>query len=99
VLNVNRIYNYNGNFAPLFPAGIQFGDQTIQRTAYEPDNGLLPPVINYLGTVAYADSALFAALAPTPQYYDGITTLDNGHVWVFIAEGFPSLVPGWYDIG
>lgn len=99
VLNVNRIYNYNGNYAPLFPAGIQFGDQTVQRTAFEPDNGLLPPVINYIGTVAYADAELFAALAPTPQYYDGITTLDNGHVWVFIAEGYPSLVPGWYDIG
>ncbi len=41
-LNVGRIYNYEGTSAPLFPAGVQFGDQTIQITAYDDgrfDNG------------------------------------------------------------
>ena len=42
-LYVNRIYNYAGTFAPFFPAGVQFQDQTVQRTAYEPDGGLIPP--------------------------------------------------------
>jgi hypothetical protein len=41
-LYVEKIYNYAGTFAPNFPAGVQFGDQTVQRTAFEPDQGLLP---------------------------------------------------------
>lgn len=41
-LYVNRIYNYAGTFAPFFPAGVQFQDNTVQRTAYEPDGGLIP---------------------------------------------------------
>jgi hypothetical protein len=41
-LYVEKIYNYEGTYAPNFPAGIQFGDQTVQRTAFEPDQGLLP---------------------------------------------------------
>lgn len=41
-LYVQKIYNFNGTFAPFFPAGVQFNDNTVQRTAYEPDQGLLP---------------------------------------------------------
>jgi hypothetical protein len=41
-LYVQKIYNFNGTFAPFFPAGVQFNDSTVQRTAYEPDQGLLP---------------------------------------------------------
>ena len=41
-LHVNRIYNYAGTFAPFFPAGVQFQDNTVQRTAFEPDGGLIP---------------------------------------------------------
>jgi hypothetical protein len=33
-LHVGRIYNYSGVGPPFFPAGIQFGDQTVQLTAY-----------------------------------------------------------------
>jgi len=33
-LHVSRIYSYSGVGAPFFPAGIQFGDQTVQLTAY-----------------------------------------------------------------
>ena len=33
-LQVSKIYNYSGVGPPLFPAGIQFGDQTVQITAY-----------------------------------------------------------------
>ena len=41
-LYIGKIYNYEGTYAPFFPAGIQFNDQTVQRTAFEPDQGLLP---------------------------------------------------------
>ena len=34
-LQVEKIYNYDGTSAPNFPAGIQFGDQTIQVTAFQ----------------------------------------------------------------
>ena len=40
-LRVERIYNYNGTFAPFFPAGVQFQDNTVQFTAFQPDQGLL----------------------------------------------------------
>lgn len=40
-LRVQRIYNYAGTFAPFFPAGVQFQDNTVQFTAYQPDLGLL----------------------------------------------------------
>jgi hypothetical protein len=33
-LLVSRIYNYSGVGPPFFPAGIQFGDQSVQLTAY-----------------------------------------------------------------
>lgn len=41
-LHVGRIYNFSGVGPPLFPAGIQFDDQTVQITAYDDgrfDNG------------------------------------------------------------
>ena len=34
-LRVQKIYNYSGTFAPTFPAGIQFGDGSIQVTAWQ----------------------------------------------------------------
>ena len=34
-LQVGKIYNFAGTYAPNFPAGIQFGDQTVQITAYD----------------------------------------------------------------
>lgn len=37
-LHVSRIYNYSGVGPPLFPAGVQFGDQTVQLTAYLPND-------------------------------------------------------------
>ena len=40
-LRVQRIYNYAGTYAPFFPAGVQFQDNTVQFTAYQPDLGLL----------------------------------------------------------
>jgi hypothetical protein len=40
-LRVDKIYNYEGTFAPFFPAGVQFNDNTVQRTAFEPNQGLL----------------------------------------------------------
>ena len=41
-LHVRAIYNYEGNFAPFFPAGVQFQDQTVQRTAWRGyDQGLI----------------------------------------------------------
>jgi hypothetical protein len=33
-LNVNKIYNFNGTYAPKFPAGIQYNDETVQITAF-----------------------------------------------------------------
>lgn len=41
VLRVSAIYNYAGTYAPFFPAGVQYPDQTVQFTAYQPDQGLL----------------------------------------------------------
>jgi len=41
-LHVQKIYNYDGSYAPFFPAGIQLADQTVQITAYHPDGGPLP---------------------------------------------------------
>jgi cytoskeletal protein CcmA (bactofilin family) len=43
-LRVNKIYNYAGTYAPFFPAGIQYADNTVQVTAYHPDGGPLPAV-------------------------------------------------------
>lgn len=40
-LRVQRIYNYAGTYAPSFPAGIQFGDGTIQLSAWSPDQGII----------------------------------------------------------
>jgi hypothetical protein len=41
-LYVRAIYNYEGNFAPFFPAGVQYQDQTVQRTAWRGyDQGLI----------------------------------------------------------
>lgn len=40
-LQVGRIYNYAGTNAPFFPAGVQYPDNTIQVTAFYPDQGLL----------------------------------------------------------
>lgn len=41
-LHVRAIYNYDGTFAPFFPAGVQFQDQTVQRTAWRGyDQGLI----------------------------------------------------------
>ncbi len=40
-LQVNRIYNYAGTNAPFFPAGVQYPDNSIQITAFYPDQGLL----------------------------------------------------------
>ena len=37
-LRVGRIYNYSGVGPPLFPAGTQYGDQTVQLTAYIPND-------------------------------------------------------------
>ena len=34
-LLVQNIYNYAGTFAPVFPAGIQFGDNSVQVTAFQ----------------------------------------------------------------
>jgi len=34
-LNVQRIYNHAGTYAPTFPAGIQFGDNSVQVTAWQ----------------------------------------------------------------
>ena len=34
-LYVQKIYNYAGNFAPFFPAGVQFNDNTVQITAWK----------------------------------------------------------------
>jgi hypothetical protein len=34
-LLVQNIYNYAGTFAPTFPAGIQFGDNSVQVTAFQ----------------------------------------------------------------
>jgi len=98
-LNVQNIYNWAGDYAPTFPAGVQFGDQTVQRTAFEPDGGLLPPVIRYVGTATTADAGQFAAIDPSPVYFDGIITSDTGHVWIYQHPGFASPVPGWYDAG
>jgi hypothetical protein len=36
-LRVQEIYNYAGTFAPVVPAGIQFGDNSVQTTAWQPD--------------------------------------------------------------
>jgi len=35
-LRVQEIYNYAGTYAPVFPAGIQFGDNSVQTTAWQP---------------------------------------------------------------
>jgi hypothetical protein len=43
-LRVQKIYNYAGTYAPFFPAGVQYPDQTVQITAYNPDGGPLPAV-------------------------------------------------------
>jgi hypothetical protein len=41
-LLVGRIYNYEGTSAPFFPAGVQYQDNTIQRTAWRGyDQGLI----------------------------------------------------------
>jgi len=41
-LHVRAIYNYDGTFAPFFPAGVQYQDQTVQRTAWRGyDQGLI----------------------------------------------------------
>ncbi len=40
-LQVNRIYNYAGTNAPFFPAGVQYPDNSIQLTAFYPDQGFL----------------------------------------------------------
>ena len=37
-LQVSRIYNWAGVGPPFFPAGIQFGDQSVQLTAYYPND-------------------------------------------------------------
>lgn len=37
-LHVSRIYNWAGVGPPFFPAGIQFGDQSVQLTAYYPND-------------------------------------------------------------
>jgi len=34
ILRVQNIYNYAGTYAPVFPAGIQFGDNSVQFTAF-----------------------------------------------------------------
>jgi hypothetical protein len=34
-LYVQRIYNYAGTYAPTFPAGVQFGDNSVQVTAFQ----------------------------------------------------------------
>jgi hypothetical protein len=34
ILRVQNIYNYAGTYAPTFPAGIQFGDNSVQFTAF-----------------------------------------------------------------
>ena len=34
-LHVQKIYNYAGSYAPEFPAGIQFGDASVQVTAWQ----------------------------------------------------------------
>jgi hypothetical protein len=42
VLRVQNIYNYAGTNAPFFPAGVQYQDNTIQRTAWQGyDQGLI----------------------------------------------------------
>jgi len=42
-LRIGRIYNYEGTSAPFFPAGVQYQDNTIQRTAWRGyDQGLIP---------------------------------------------------------
>jgi hypothetical protein len=41
-LFIGRIYNYEGTSAPFFPAGVQYQDNTIQRTAWRGyDQGLI----------------------------------------------------------
>jgi cytoskeletal protein CcmA (bactofilin family) len=41
-LQIGRIYNYAGTSAPFFPAGVQYQDNTIQRTAWRGyDQGLI----------------------------------------------------------
>lgn len=37
-LQVSKIYNYSGVGPPLFPAGVQYPDQTVQFTAYNPND-------------------------------------------------------------
>jgi hypothetical protein len=40
---VGAIWNYNGTGAPLFPEGTQYGDLTVQKTAWQGyDQGLIP---------------------------------------------------------
>jgi hypothetical protein len=42
-LRVQNIYNHAGTSAPFFPAGVQYQDNTIQRTAWRGyDQGLIP---------------------------------------------------------
>lgn len=73
-LHVGRIYNYAGVGAPLFPAGVQFPDQTIQVTAYDDgrfDNG-------DLNEIPYFTNSSWQALI---TYLVGIDFLDPNLVW------------------
>jgi len=36
-LYVQKIYNYAGTYAPTFPAGVQFADNSVQVTAWQPN--------------------------------------------------------------
>jgi hypothetical protein len=91
---VERIYNRSGDGPPLFPSGIRFADGTVQFTAWEPDSGELPPLINYIGTVITASAENFDAVDATPAYFDAIVALDTQHVWVYTALG---PIDGWFD--
>ncbi len=74
-IHVSRIYNFSGVGPPLFPAGVQFGDQTVQITAYDDgrfDNGEVE------GGQPYFTNRSWQALV---TYLINIDFLDPNLVW------------------
>jgi hypothetical protein len=105
-LYVEKIYNRAGDYAPFFPAGIQYADSTVQVTAYHSQQPGIPPPVRIIVTWGAAPgqglitnyAGIQAALAtigsPSPIFMDGIYDLNNGHTWVYTAHGPLS---GWFD--
>jgi len=100
-LEVSQIYNRAGNYAPFFPAGVQYPDSTVQITAYQSNQIPLPPPVNvvanwpYINNATDINNALSSVGISTATLFMGIFAEDTSHTWVYTAYG-PLI--GWEDI-